>query len=100
MKILFCVRRNFHSSPGGAQVQILKTMDGLRKLGCSCDLTTDPASCRIDEYDIVNLTDLTWIYEPVKYIDLFRSARVPLVLTTIYWPLDDYVRNAAPCHQL
>ena len=33
MKVLFCVRHNFYSSPGGAQIQILKTVEGLEKLG-------------------------------------------------------------------
>lgn len=33
MKVLFCVRHNFYSSPGGAQIQILKTVEGLEKAG-------------------------------------------------------------------
>ena len=33
MKILFCVRHNFHDSPGGAQIQIIKTIEYLEKHG-------------------------------------------------------------------
>ena len=99
MRVLFCVRHNFHTSPGGAQVQILKTVAELKKLGCECDLTTDPSGCDLRQYDLVNLTDLTWIYDLLKYIELFKPLKIPMVLTTIYWPLDDYSRNAAPFFQ-
>jgi len=99
MNILFCVRHNFYSSPGGAQIQIVKTMESLRKLGCNCDLTTDPAKADIEQYDIVNVTDLTWTYDLLKYIDFFKKFNKPIVLTTIYWPLDDYSKNAAPLLQ-
>lgn len=96
MRVLFCVRHNFYTSPGGAQIQILKTMDGLRKLGCECDLSMDAHTCDVTQYDLVNLTDLTWTYDLLKNIEFFKSFRIPIVLTTIYWPLDDYSRNAAP----
>lgn len=101
MKILFCVRHNFYSSPGGAQIQILKTIDGLQKMGCECDLVTNTNQCKfpIESYDLVNLTDLTWIYELKQYVDFFRKFHVPIVLTTIYWPFDDYVENASPWFQ-
>ena len=99
MKVLFCVRHNFYSSPGGAQIQILKTIEGLKKLGCECDLTVDPFTCDVRQYDLVNLTDLTWTYDLLKYIKYFKSFHIPIVLTTIYWPLDDYSRNAAPMLQ-
>ena len=99
MKVLFCVRHNFYSSPGGAQIQILKTIEGLKKLGCECDLTVDPFRCDVRQYDLVNLTDLTWTYDLLKYVGYFKTFRIPIVLTTIYWPLDDYSRNAAPILQ-
>ena len=63
MKVLFCVRHNFHDSPGGAQVQILKTKEYLEKTGVICDLVVTPDNIDFDQYDIVHLTDLTWVYD-------------------------------------
>ncbi|CAI8863412.1 MULTISPECIES: glycosyltransferase family 4 protein [Pseudomonas] len=98
MKVLFCVRHNFHSSPGGAQIQILKTKAGLEKLGVHCDLTTTPYGVDYAAYDILHLTDLTWIYDILEYLqEIQRSGcSSKKVLSTIYWPFDDYAANGAP----
>lgn len=99
LKVLFLVRHNFYSSPGGAQIQILKTSEELKKLGCECDISTDPNSCDFKKYDIVNVTDLTWIYDLLEYQAVLTKQNTPFVLTTIYWPFDDYVSHAAPLLQ-
>lgn len=101
MKILFCVRHNFYSSPGGAQIQILKTKAGLEKLGVHCDLTTTPYNMNYSDYDILHLTDLTWIYDVLEYLqEIERSGcSAKKVLSTIYWPFDDYAANGAPLMQ-
>ena len=99
IKVLFLVRHNFHSSPGGAQMQILKTSEELEKLGCECEISTDPRTCDFEKYDIVNVTDLTWIYDLLEYEQILIGKKVPFVLTTIYWPFDDYVSHAAPLPQ-
>ncbi len=96
MKVLFCVRHNFHSSPGGAQIQILKTSEYLRKLGVECDITTTPHGVDYDQYDIVHLTDLTWVYDLLVYLKALKDYKGPKVLSTIYWPFDDYAGNGAP----
>ncbi len=99
LKVLFLVRHNFYTSPGGAQIQILKTSEELEKLGCECDISTNPYMCDFGKYDIVNVTDLTWIYDLLEYTQILASRKVPFVLTTIYWPFDDYVSHAAPVFQ-
>lgn len=99
MRVLFCVRHNFHTSPGGAQVQILKTCEELRKLGVSCDLTTTPYGVDYSHYDLVHLTDLTWIYDLLEYLKVLRTVKIPRVLSTIYWPFDDYAAHGAPIIQ-
>ena len=58
MKVLFCVRHNFNNSPGGAQIQIIKTIEYLKKLGVECDLTLTPYGVDYNNYDILHLTDL------------------------------------------
>jgi len=95
-KVLFCVRHNFHTSPGGAQIQILKTKEYLEKLGVTCDLTITPDGVDFDQYDIVHLTDLTWVYDLLIYLKALKSFKGKKVLSTIYWPFDDYASKGAP----
>ncbi len=99
MKVLFCVRHNFHDSPGGAQIQILKTKEYLEKAGVECDLTITPNGIDFDKYDIVHLTDLTWVYDLLVYLKKLKNFKGKKVLSTIYWPFDDYASNGAPLLQ-
>ena len=101
MKILFCVRHNFHSAPGGAQVQILKTKTYLEELGVICDITISPYNIEYNLYDIVHLTDLTWVYDNMIYLKEINKQQFKgkKVLSTIYWPFDDYAANGAPIIQ-
>jgi glycosyltransferase involved in cell wall biosynthesis len=99
MKILFCVRHNFYSSQGGVVVQILKTKEYLERLGVCCDLTTTALGVDYSKYDIVHLTDLTWVYDNIVYLRELKNFRGKKVLSTIYWPFDDYASNGAPLIQ-
>lgn len=101
MKVLFCLRHNFNSSPGGAQVQILKTKEYLVKLDVKCDITVTPYGVNYNEYDILHLTDLTWVYDNMLYLEEIQKQdfRGKKVLSTIYWPFDDYALNGAPFFQ-
>jgi len=99
MKVLFCVRHNFHDSPGGAQIQIIKTKAYLEQRGIICDLTTTPQGIDFNAYDIVHLTDLTWVYDLLRYLKKLKKFKGKKVLSTIYWPFDDYASNGAPLLQ-
>ena len=101
MNILFCVRHNFHDAPGGAQIQILKTIEYLKKLGVNCDITTSPYNINYNKYDILHLTDLTWVYDNIVYFNEIKKQNFKgkKVLSTIYWPFDDYANNGAPLLQ-
>lgn len=101
MKILFCVRHNFHSSPGGAQIQILKTKYNLEEMGVNCDITISPYDIDYNKYDIVHLTDLTWVYDNLVYLKEINKQgfKGKKVLSTIYWPFDDYAEHGAPLFQ-
>jgi len=98
MKILFCVRHNFYDAPGGAQIQILKTKEYLEKLGVFCEITTTPYNIDYSKYDILHLTDLTWVYDNIVYLKEIKKQdhRGKKILSTIYWPFDDYASNGAP----
>jgi glycosyltransferase involved in cell wall biosynthesis len=98
MKVLFCLRHNFNSSPGGAQIQILKTKEYLEKLNITCDITVSPYGVDYNKYDILHLTDLTWVYDNMLYLEEIKknNFKGKKVLSTIYWPFDDYALNGAP----
>lgn len=101
MNVLFCVRHNFYESHGGAQVQILKTVEYLKKLGVDCEITNTPLGIEFSKYDIVHLSDLTWVYDNLTYlkemnIQKFKGIRI---LSTIYWPFDEYASFGAPLIQ-
>ena len=98
MKVLFCVRHNFYDAPGGAQIQIVKTKEYLQKLGVLCDLTLTPLNVNYNDYDILHLTDLTWVYDNILYLKEIENQNYKgkKVLSTIYWPFDDYASNGAP----
>jgi len=98
MKVLFCVRHNFYDAPGGAQIQIVKTIEYLKKIGVDCSLTLTPYNINFNEYDILHLTDLTWVYDNVSYLKEIKrqNFKGKKVLSTIYWPFDDYASSGAP----
>lgn len=100
MKVLFCVRHNFYTSPGGAQIQILKTKKSLEKNGVICDITVSPFNVDYHAYDIIHLTDLTWINDLLFYMDEIKKSKTKskIVLSTIYWPFDDYISKGAPIY--
>lgn len=101
MKVLFCVRHNFYDAPGGAQIQIVKTKKYLEEIGVACDLTTTPFNIDYNQYDILHLTDLTWIYDNLIYFKEIekKEFKGKKVLSTIYWPFDDYASKGAPFFQ-
>ena len=68
----------------------------LEKLGVECDLTITPHEVNFDKYDIVHLTDLTWVYDNIVYLEKLQKFNVKKVMSTIYWPFDDYAANGSP----
>lgn len=98
MNVLFCVRHNFYDSPGGAQIQILKTVEYLTRLGVDCHITITFTGIDFNNYDIVHLSDLTWVYDNLSFLEEmerqnFKGAKV---LSTIYWPFDEYASMGSP----
>ena len=45
---------------------------------------------------ILHLTDLTWVYDLILYLEELKDYNVKKVLSTIYWPFDDYAANGSP----
>jgi glycosyltransferase involved in cell wall biosynthesis len=91
-KILFCVRQNLWSLPGGDATQILRTRDQLQQLGVHVELWSRPSPPSHGSYDIAHLFHLTRLDTYVQALALWR-ARMPYVLSTIYWPTNELERR-------
>ncbi len=92
MRVLFGVRPDLRSDSGGDTTQILQTAEHLRTLGVDVvlddRLALDPSG-----FDVVHLFHLTRVYETHVQMRSIRAAgRVPIVLSSIYWPTDEYDR--------
>ena len=98
MRVLFCVKQDFYDTKGGMFIQITKTREFLLKLGLNCDITTTHRGIKFENYDIIHLTDLTWVYDNIQYLRAINASKFggKIALSTIYWPLDDYAKNGAP----
>lgn len=98
MKVLFCVRHNFYDSPGGAQIQILKTIEYLKLRGVDCQLTVSTEGVDFNQFEIVHLSDLTWVYDNLNFLKELKrqNFKGKKVLSTIYWPFDEYASTGSP----
>lgn len=91
MRVLWFVRDNLETHPGGDTTQILRTAAALRRLGVSIDFTSDPAA-PLDGCDVVHLFHLDRLWEHLPVCRRLRAANAPAVLSTIYWPSDEFDR--------
>jgi glycosyltransferase involved in cell wall biosynthesis len=92
MRVLWPVRSNLETHPGGDTTQILQTKAALERLGVTVELTGergwDPGG-----FDVVHLFHLDRLWEHLAACRWLRAARVPAVLSTIYWPADEFDRG-------
>ena len=100
MKVLFLVRSDFFTTKGGVYVQINKTVEHLTLLGVECFISNSLKKVNLSNYDIIHLTDLTWVYDNLSYLRYIKcNFTGKIVLSTIYWSFDDYAKNGSPAIQ-
>jgi glycosyltransferase involved in cell wall biosynthesis len=89
MKILFCVRPDLISTPGGDTIQILKTKDYLERLNISVDviLNTDSIHRRYDLAHLFNIIRVNSLFDYVKHL---VKKNIPYVISPIYWDTSEY----------
>lgn len=94
MKVLMQIRSNAFELSGGDTIQMLKTKEALEKLGIEVDISL---SLRPDVsgYDVIHLFNLTRVQETYVQLKNAKAAHKPVVLSTIYWPVSDFEKNAA-----
>lgn len=93
MRALWLVRRNLTQHPGGDTVQILQTAAALRERGVEVTLCDDVRP-GLRGYDIAHLFHLDRLWENADHAERLRCTGLPFVLSTIYWPADEFDRRA------
>ena len=82
MKVLFNTSPNAFKSPGGGEVQLLKTKTELEKLGLKIELYNGKQD--ISEFDLVHNFNIH--RDTFPFLEKAFSAGVPVAVSTIYWP--------------
>ena len=93
MRVLFQARPDLFTNPGGDTIQIQKTKDALELRGIEIDLSLD-LSPNLAVYDLVHLFNITRVHETYLQALNANQQRKPIVLSTIYWNMDEYKRFA------
>jgi glycosyltransferase involved in cell wall biosynthesis len=85
MRVLFYVREDLQSHPGGDTVQILCTAAALRQRGVEVTITSDP-SADASSYDCIHLWHLERVQDTYIYLQAALRSGRPIALSPIYWP--------------
>ncbi len=89
MRVLFLTRKNLTQHPGGDTTQILQTAAAARDAGVTVDVHDEPPA-DLAAYDVVHLFHLDRLWENLAHARMCHAAGVPAVLSTIYWPTNDF----------
>ncbi len=92
MRALWFVRDNLQTHPGGDTTQILSTKAGLERLGVTVELRSGLGR-EFETIDVVHLFHLDRLWEHLAVCRRLRAAHVPAVLSTVYWPADEFDRG-------
>jgi len=93
VKVLFAVRRDLYTSPGGDTVQVEETASALRRLGVEVTVSSDPGA-DLSLFDCVHLYHLERLHETFPHFLNAERQGKPFVLSPIYWPHDVGSPNA------
>ncbi len=93
MRALWLVRKNLREHLGGDTTQILQTAAALGRLGVEVELC-DAAEPDYARGDVVHLFHLDRLWENARHAERIAAAGRPAVLSTIYWPADEFDRQA------
>ncbi len=95
LRVAFCVRPDLFRAPGGDTVQIQATMKALAQAGCDVTLIDTPRA-DLDGLDLVHVWHLERVSDSYAYYARARDGRIPVALSTIYWPWDGRPRRTGP----
>lgn len=93
-RVVFGVRGDLESAPGGDTVQILNTAAALRARGVTVDVR-GPGALDARAGDVVHLWHLERVHESFAHFVAARRAGAAVALSTIYWPRDGEPRRVS-----
>uniref|UniRef100_A0A831UDC2 Glycosyltransferase n=1 Tax=Geobacter metallireducens TaxID=28232 RepID=A0A831UDC2_GEOME len=93
MRVLFQSRTTLFSVPGGDTVQVTRTAEALRAVGCQVDISTD-LEPDLSDYDLVHLFNLMRPQEVCLQARNARRQGRRVALSTIYGPYVEFDRQA------
>jgi len=92
MKILFCVRYDFYTKPGGDTVQTNAYIEELNKLNCITHVTTkfEDFELNYDIFHLINLDRPLETHIQIKYI-LENRTNAKIVISTIHHDMNQVI---------
>jgi len=92
VRALWLVRRDLEEHRGGDTTQILNTAEALRRRGSRVEIACEvPADVR--GYEVCHLFHLDRGWENGEHARRLRAAGRPSILSTIYWPSNEFDRS-------
>src|SRR2546422_501117 len=89
MRVLFQNRSDVLTKQGGDTTQMLKTREGLERLGVKVDLALEPIQ-DYGPFDLVHLFNIQTFLETRPQMERAKAAGKPVALSTIWWRMNEY----------
>lgn len=95
MKVLMQARPDLFKVPAGDTIQITKTKAALSELGVEVDLNFS-LNPDLSTYQLVHCFNITRVQETHAQVHNALQQQRPVVLSPIYWNLEEYLENESP----
>lgn len=95
MHVLMHVRPDWREHPGGDVVQARRWAYWLRRRGLQVTVS-DSAVPDLRGIDLVHCHNLSRAYVLWPTVAACRSAGVPVALTPLYWPVEEFEKHGRP----
>jgi len=90
MKVLACIREDYKSNIGGDSIQIIKTVEYLKKKGVDIVISSNPYE-DLRPYDLIHLFNTIRIGDTFRYYKRSKVLKKKIILTPIYWNYGMYL---------
>ncbi len=95
MRVLMHCREDWRNHSGGDVVQTRRWYFWLKELGIDAQLTHEQRP-DLTGFDLIHVHNITRAATLKPTIEYARRLGIPVVLTTLYWPADDFERWGRP----
>jgi glycosyltransferase involved in cell wall biosynthesis len=87
MKVLYYIRKSYLEQSGGDTIQLSKTKEYLERLGVKINISSS-IDVNSDNYDIIHAFNVIPINPLYEFFLKYHKKKI--VLSTIYWNMDEY----------